>query len=114
MKWLPVPTTLSGPDPGHFAESVSGSRLLLNQDPIRIQTKVFVAKRKFWIENRNIGLLKLLQRTYRYVLYRLREKPPAQEKTFQTPNFNILSCFWGQFFLLVAGSGSSPNPDPKQ
>jgi hypothetical protein len=48
----------------HFAESGPGYRLLLNPGQIRIQTKIFVNKKKFWIKNRNIGLLKLLQRTY--------------------------------------------------
>jgi hypothetical protein len=66
--------TESGSRSRHFAESVSkfGSR-----------PRFFRIKKISWIKKRPICLLKPLQRTFG-----LQEKPPVQQRTCQTLNFD--------------------------
>jgi hypothetical protein len=81
----------------HFAESGSGSRLLLNPDPIQ--------SNPFKGHTQNVQ--------YSTVHVQWRSLQPKR-KLFKKEISLFCLVFGDNFGLLGSGSGSSSNPDPKQ
>ncbi len=104
--------------PPQCVGSWSGSRLLLNPDPIRILYQFFMiffvqnlyTLHFFLIQNRRCkSFFKPFQMTFR-----LQEKPQALQRDLQTLNVLIFSSFGDNFGMPGSGSNwTASNPDPK-
>ncbi len=80
----------------YFAESGLGSKLLLNPNPIRIQTKIFYEKMINTFTIRKFSHQKLIN---------VFLVPTKDVQALQAWNFFIFSSFGGNFCLPGSGSG---------